>query len=105
MDSERDLPQPVEGCREPFRDLGQVLTMLAQLLRRVRLRRPHLERQRDELLLRAVVQVALDPPPGRVRGGDDPRAGGVELGAAVGVRDRRRDDLGEFAQAPFGVRR
>ena len=66
MEPECDLPQSVEGCREPFGDMRQVLTVLAQRFRHIRLRRPELERQRDEPLLRAVVQVPLDPAPGRV---------------------------------------
>ena len=74
MEPECDLPQPVEGCREPFGDVGELVSMLAHLLRHGCLRRTHLERQRDELLLGAVVQVPLDSPPRRVGGGDDSRA-------------------------------
>ena len=33
MEPECDLPQSVEGCREPFGDVGQLVSMLAQLLR------------------------------------------------------------------------
>ncbi len=36
----------------------------------------------DEALLRAVVQVAFDAAPFRVRGGDDPLARAVQLGEA-----------------------
>ena len=74
VEPECDLPQPVEGCREPFGDVGQLVVMLAHLLRLGCLRRTHLERQRHELLLGAVVQVPLDSPPRRVGGGDDSRA-------------------------------
>ena len=38
-----------------------------------RLQHPQVEREADELLLRAVVQVALDPPAGVVGGLDDPQ--------------------------------
>ena len=47
MEPECDLPQPVEGCREPFGDVGQLVLMLGHLQRRGCLRRTHLERQRD----------------------------------------------------------
>ena len=71
MEPECDLPQPVERCREPFGDVGQLVSMPAHLLRHGRLRRTYLERQRHELLLRAVVQVPLDPLTSRVGGGHD----------------------------------
>jgi hypothetical protein len=71
--------------------------------RQRRLRRAQLQRQRHELLLHAVVQVALDPPPGRVGGGDNPRARGGELSAALGVRDGGRHQLRELRQALLGV--
>jgi len=74
MDPERDLTQPVKNGREPLGDVGEVGSMLAHLLRRARLRCADLERQGDKLLLRAVVEIALDAPPRRVGGGDDPRA-------------------------------
>ena len=52
-------------------------------LRRVRprqfARQPHAGHERDQPLLRAVVQVALDAPALRVRRRDDARAGGPEL--------------------------
>ena len=38
------------------------------------------ERERDESLLGAVVQVALEPAPLSVAGGDDPHAGGAQVG-------------------------
>jgi hypothetical protein len=64
-----------------------------------------LEAERDQSLLGAVVQVALDPAPGVVGGGDDPGPGRGELGAAVGVRDRCADELGEAGHALFCVGR
>jgi hypothetical protein len=47
----------------------------------------HFERQGNEALLRAVVQVALDAPAGLV-GGGDAGARGDELGTAVGAGPR-----------------
>jgi hypothetical protein len=56
-------------------------------------------------LLCAVVQVALDPPPGLVGGGHDTRPRSGELGTALGVRDDQSDELGEVRHALFAVRR
>ena len=42
-----------------------------------------LDRERDEVLLRAVVEVALDPAPGLVGGSDDAQPGGLELRVAL----------------------
>ena len=46
----------------------------------VGLDQPQLQRQGDQPLLRAVVQVALEPPALGVAGGDDPLARGLQLG-------------------------
>src|SRR5437899_517172 len=62
-----------------------------------------LERKRDESLLSPVVEVALDPPPSRVGGGNDPRARSVELGAALRVCDGARQELREPDQQAFGI--
>src|SRR5690348_3950512 len=79
MDAARKLPQLLEG-------LGELLTgAFEQLLRTVRvgsepvLRKPERQRQRDEPLLRAVVEVALELAPLLVAGGDDARARRLEL--------------------------
>jgi len=47
--------------------------MLTELLRNRRLRRAQRQRERDELLLGAVVQVAFDPPAGCVGSDHDSR--------------------------------
>jgi len=57
------------------------------------------ERQGDQALLRAVVEITLDPAAGLVGGDDDPGPGGGELGAAVSVGDSDGDELGELLQA------
>ena len=61
------------------------------------------QHQRDEELLRAVVQVALDPSPGLVRRRHEPRAGGQQLGPVLLVGDRRRHELREACQPLGGV--
>ena len=62
-----------------------------------------LDREPDEPLLRAVVQVALELAPRGVRRLDDPRPRLLQLRARVDVRDRLPDQLGERVQALLGV--
>ena len=91
---ERGL-QPVVEHRgmDPARELAQLLQRLGELVagrpdellrqRRVgadaALDHPQLKGDGDEPLLRAVVEVALQPPPLRVAGGDDALARGAQL--------------------------
>jgi hypothetical protein len=97
---------------QPARQLAQLGEHRAQVLdaalkrrRGGRLGRPRRElqrqRKRDQTLLGAVVEVALDPPSGVVGGGDDPRARLLELDPRIDVGDRLRDQLGECAEARF----
>ena len=53
------------------------------------------ERDRDEALLRAVVEVALEPAALGVAGLDDARARGGQFAARLGVGERQRDELRE----------
>ena len=67
---------------------GQQRICLVGLLAQLRLGEPERERERDEPLLRAVVEVALQPAALLVRGLDDPRARGAQLldaGAQLGL--------------------
>jgi hypothetical protein len=54
-------------------------------------------------LLRAIVQVSLDPPAGLVGGRDDPHPRGGQLGPALGVSHRGGDELGEVRHPVRGV--
>ena len=63
------------------------------------------ERERDEPLLRAVVQVALEPAPLVVARRDDARARCRQLLARLGVGQRERDELGEVGDPLLGSRR
>ena len=65
--------------------------------------RRSLEPQRDEPLLRAVVQIPLDPPARLVRCGDDPGARRGELSRGLRVRHGDGDELGEGLQALLGA--
>jgi hypothetical protein len=50
------------------------------------------------------MQVAFEPAPGLVGGGNDSGSRGGEVGAALGVGDRRRDELGEVGEVFFRTR-
>ena len=105
MDPEGDLAEVIDRGRQAADDTAELASVLLELLRHRRLRRAQREREPDELLLRPIVQVALDPAPGRVGRGHDSCARGVHLGAALGVGNCRRDELREFRQPLFHVSR
>ena len=67
----------------------------------------HAEPQRDgdEPLLGAVMQVALEAPALRVADLDNPRPGRRQLLVGVGVRQRLRHEVGEVAQPLLEPRR
>ena len=111
--------EPVVGEHrgvQPARELAQLGQRRAELLARaldrgVRGRRvlvdqavgdPQADRERDEPLLRAVVEVALEPPPLAVAGGDHARPRRGELLARLGVGERLGDELGERGDAVLG---
>ena len=58
----------------------RIASAAAGVERELALRQPQRERERDEPLLRAVVQVPLEPPPLGVAGLDEPHARAAELG-------------------------
>jgi hypothetical protein len=99
------LLQLLRRAVQPGRDAVQFRPEFVEVGRHRRLRRAQLQRQRDQPLLGAVVQVALDAAPGLVGGGDDAGARGRQLGLRLGVRDRGGDQLGEVGQARLGVGR
>ena len=99
-----DFPQLIEHAQELpgyAVDLGTDLTTVGGC-RRCRTQR---QRQRDEALLGAVVQVALDAPAALIRCGDNPRARGHQLSPALRIRHRCRDQVGELRHPLLGVRR
>ena len=103
MDALRQLP------RLRDRLLGVLERFVDQLSRRpVVGQRAARELQGDDrvhqTLLGAIVQVPLDPPAGLVGSLDDPAPRCGELGAALGVRDRGRDELREPRHACLGIR-
>ena len=64
-----------------------------------------LERERDDVLLRALVQLALEAAAELVAGLDEPAAGGGELGAGVGVDERLGQQPGEAHEPLLAARR
>src|SRR4051794_41830416 len=99
MDSARELAQLLQRLRELVAGRADELLRERWVVADAALDHPQLERDRDESLLRAVVEVALEPAPLRVAGGDDALARGAQLGEPApglggpprGVeRDRRR---------------
>src|SRR5690348_3024658 len=57
----------------------------------------------DQLLLRSVVQITLDPATLGIRGRDYPGARRMQLFARYGVRDGGRDKLCEIHEPRFGL--
>ena len=74
MDPVRELAQLVDGDLQLVGAPSSSGPPRVDAPRPTPLRAPELERERDQPLLRAVVQVALDPTPLLVGRGDDPRA-------------------------------
>ena len=97
MNSLRKLTQLLEGDLELVRSrLQQLVDLGIALLAESPLRASELERQRNEPLLGAVVEVALDPAPLLVGGGDDPCARLLDhLELSPHLRVQPRVDKGE----------
>ena len=79
VDAARELAQLRERVRELLPGSGEDLVGAVGVVPQPRLREPQRERERDEPLLRAVVQVPLEPAALVVAGLDDPRARGAQL--------------------------
>ena len=71
----------------------------------LRAREPQGQRERDEPLLRTVVEVALELAPLLVAGLDDAGARRLQVLARLRARDRERDELAEAHQPRLAVRR
>ena len=74
MDAAGELAQLVQRCGELVARLGRELLALGRVAADRALGSTQLQRDGDEALLRAVVEVALEPPALGVAGLDDPRA-------------------------------
>jgi hypothetical protein len=83
VDAARQLAQLLKGAGQAVGDPGQLRPELGPLGRHGRLGGAEVQHQRDQPLLGAVVQVALDPPACLVTGGHDPCPRGGQLLAAL----------------------
>ena len=98
MDPARQLAQLLERAAELLLGAAEQLLGAVGVLAQACLRQPHRQRQRDEPLLGAVVQVALEPPPLGRAGLDDagararaaPRPARAAAPAAARSRSRAR---------------
>ena len=98
MDAAGQLAQLVEALGELLLRCGQELARGGRVLLEHRAGHAQVQRDRDEALLRAVVEVALQPPALGVARLDDAGARGGQLLVGVRVGQRLRDELGEVAQ-------
>src|SRR5205823_13484170 len=79
VDPARELAQLGEGERQLLVGAREQLQRLVVARGRALAGKAERERQRDEALLRAVVEIALEPPPLCVLRLDEPDARGTEL--------------------------
>jgi hypothetical protein len=98
-----DLAQLIQHAGCPGDGAVELRVELAELGWYRRLCCAQVQRQRDQPLLGAVVQVSPDTSAGLVGGGDDPRARRGELGPTFSIGDGGRDELGELGQPLLGV--
>ena len=90
MDAAGQLAQLLERVRELGAGPAEELSRGVGIARQPGLSEPQRKRERDEPLLRAVVQVAFEPPAFGVAGLDDARARAAQLllvGGALGDVD------------------
>ncbi len=98
-----ELTQLLERELELLRRRVDQLARRPWIVVEPRVRKPQLQRQRDESLLGAVVEVALEPAALRVALAHDPRARLDELRACLGALERQCDELGEVVEPALGI--
>ena len=103
MDSARELAELLESQGKLDARCAQDLVRGVDVALEPRLREPEREREGDETLLRAVVEVALEAPALRVAGLDDARTRREQLLARLGVRQRGRDEARERTDPRLGL--
>src|SRR4051794_10432665 len=99
MNSPRQLAKFVEPLRELVLRHGQGLSGARRILVEFDADQGQVDREGYQPLLRAVMQVALEPPSLCIPGLDDACTRGGQLLVGVGVRERLRDQLRKVAQS------
>ncbi len=79
VDASREVPQILQGAAGLRLDLGEKLHDLLRVAIGQLAREPRLHRERDQLLLGAVVDVALESPALLVLGRDQAPAGSAQI--------------------------
>ena len=95
MQAAGDLLEFGDRGRDAFTDAGEPPVELGRPGAQQAVERAQFQAERDEALLRAVVEVPLDPAPGLVGGGDHTSTGGLEVGPALRCRECCGYELGE----------
>ena len=105
MDAAGELAQLPERALQLHAHVREQAPGALRVALDARLDAAQVERERHQPLLRAVVQVALEPAAFRVLDLDDAGGGGRQLLARVGVGEGVGDQLGEARDALLGVGR
>ena len=98
MDPAGELTELLQAERELVARLRDQLRRGCRIVGQPRLGNAKPERERDQTLLRAVVEVPLQPPPLGVAGLDDARPRRRQLLAGLRVRERDRDEARELLE-------
>src|SRR5437762_364159 len=104
MDATRHLAEFLDQARQPISEAADLLPNVPQAGRNPAFGGTQLEGECDQLLLRPVVEITLDPAPGFVGGGDHTGTGRGKLGANRGVRKRSCDELREAREMRLRAR-
>src|SRR2546428_11640659 len=106
MNPSRHLLQVLHRIGQPRYDTGKLGSeVVVPVDRNLGLHGAQSQTERDEPLLRAVVEVSLDSAASLVRCGDDPPARGGELRPVVRIRDGSGDQPCELLQTLFEIER
>ena len=103
MDAARELAQILHRLRQLVRGRRQQRAGVLRRLLELGERQSQRDGHRDESLLGAVVEVALELLAGIVGGAHDPRPRGPHLLVRLLVRDRLRGQVGEAPQSDLGA--
>src|SRR5919201_42398 len=95
MDAARHLAELLDHARQPISEATDLRPNVLKAGRNPAFGGAQPKGQCDQLLLRSVVEIALDASTGFVAGGDDAGAGSGDFGAHRCVRNGGRDEVKE----------